>query len=233
MKVCVLLSSYNGEKYIEAQIHSILKQKGVDIHLLVRDDGSTDKTKEIIKKIANTDRRVSYIFGDNLRTARSFYDIAKRCERSDYYAFSDQDDVWEPNKILNATKCLKGYDEFVPLLYYSNLTVVDENLKALHLLHKKPHDLSNKYSTLIANYGAGCTMLFNNKSRELFVSTFPSEGIMHDTWMNLICAFSGRVYYDFNSYILYRQHSNNVIGVPKNFFERATQMLNRIFIKRR
>ena len=102
-KVCVLMSTYNGEKYLKEQIDSILKQKGVKVNLLVRDDGSTDNTLSLLEEYKKKGL-LDYCCGSNMKPARSFMELLSIAPDSDYYAFSDQDDYWEHDKLFNAVK---------------------------------------------------------------------------------------------------------------------------------
>lgn len=126
-KVQVLLSTYNGEKYLKEQIESILKQKEVDIHLLVRDDGSSDSTIKILEEISNKNKKITFYKGKNIGPARSFMELLKKSEEADYYSFADQDDIWEENKIISAINKLKNTNE--PELYLSALGIVNEKLE--------------------------------------------------------------------------------------------------------
>lgn len=92
--VSVLLSTYNGEKYLREQLDSLLVQQGVDLRIIARDDGSKDTTVEILKEYAGKDTRVSFFEGKNVGPAQSFFDLIMKSPDSDYYAFCDQDDVW-------------------------------------------------------------------------------------------------------------------------------------------
>ena len=125
--VCVLMSTYNGEKYLQEQLDSIINQVGVNVRILVRDDGSTDSTTDIL----NNYKREGYLdwySGTNLKSARSFMDLVNRAPESEYYAFSDQDDYWLPTKLQVAVNVLKSADSRKSALYYSRTTLVDENL---------------------------------------------------------------------------------------------------------
>ena len=99
-KVQVLLSTYNGEKYLQEQIESIIRQEDVEISLLIRDDGSCDKTIEIIENLKRKNSNIIYYSGNNLGPARSFMDLINKSGNFDYYAFSDQDDVWKSKKLI-------------------------------------------------------------------------------------------------------------------------------------
>lgn len=110
--VQVLLSSYNGEKYIKEQLDSILAQEGVQIRLLVRDDGSTDRTKEILEAYQNSYENIAVLYGENVGVIKSFFALIEAAEeRMLYTAFSDQDDVWLPDKLERAVRLLKENEE--------------------------------------------------------------------------------------------------------------------------
>ena len=126
-KVQVLLSTYNGEKYLKEQIESILKQKEVDKKLIVRDDGSSDSTIKILEEISNKNKKIIFYKGKNIGPARSFMELLKKSEEADYYSFADQDDIWEENKIISAINKLNNINE--PELYLSALGIVNESLE--------------------------------------------------------------------------------------------------------
>ena len=100
MKVAILLATYNGEKYLREQIDSILKQNGVDLTLYVRDDGSTDGTIDLLKEYVVNTKAVKLDIGKNLGVGNSFMQLLYDCPNDfDFYAFSDQDDIWDENKL--------------------------------------------------------------------------------------------------------------------------------------
>lgn len=208
----ILMSTYNGEKYVEEQIKSILNQKDVEVEMLIRDDGSTDRTVDIIHELADRDKRITFYVGNNVGPAKSFFELTEKAGDYQYYAFSDQDDYWEEDKLISAIKLLKRHSQTKPLLYYSNLSVTDERLNFVRLMHSRPQRIENKYVVLTEYYGTGCTMVFNRAARDLYINNLPRGEIMHDLWMTLICAFTGTIEYDWTPHILYRQHHKNVIG---------------------
>lgn len=210
--VIVMMSTYNGERYLPEQINSILQQKDVKVILLVRDDGSQDKTLDILEEYSQRYDNVSYFTGNNLRSCGSFMNLVKESPDAPYYAFSDQDDVWLENKLSMALKLLKQETENIPLLYYSNLVITDENLIQKGMYFKKKLSIENKYSSLVEYTCTGCTMVFNKLLRDLLLVNSMPDCTMHDAWINMICSLFGKCIYDNNGYILYRQHENNVIG---------------------
>lgn len=217
--VCVLLSAYNGSRFLEEQINSILSQKDVNVFLLVRDDCSKDNnsTIDILKHYKNNYKNIDFYSGDNLGFSNSFIDLCLHANGYDYYAFADQDDVWLECKLINAINKLSNLNDNQPNLYHSNLTVVDEKLNHIKQMKTiQTNENTNRYKCLFVNEATGCTCVFNNKAKELLCRTYLKSVKYHDDFINIICTIFGSVVYDNNSYILYRQHSNNVVGDIKN-----------------
>ena len=228
-KVLVLMSTYNGEKYLSKQFESVLNQKGVDVTILIRDDGSKDDTLALLMSYNYSGNVVKIIRGDNMGSARSFMYLVGEAFVSyndyDYYAFCDQDDVWLEDKLISAISILNQKDNRVPALYMSAYQMVDMHLKTIPTYLKKPK--LNLASALSANSATGCTMVFNRSLLNVIVSKKPEFLIMHDYWTYLVClAVGGFVFYDETSHILYRQHEHNVIGGRKDPF--VKKWLNRI-----
>lgn len=208
-KVQVLLSAYNGEKYIKKQIESILNQKEVEVSLLIRDDGSSDKTIEIIGKLADENSNITFCKGENLGPARSFMDLINKSDEVSYYAFADQDDVWKPNKLISAINKMK--EDNRPELYMSALEIVDEDLNPIEI--KQVTGNFTFEGAMIKNFATGCTLVFNKNLRDIIKIYNPNYLIMHDSWITRVCyAVGGNVIIDENYYIKYRQHSANVLG---------------------
>ena len=125
--VCVLLATFNGERYLPDQIESLMEQKGVSIKIFVRDDGSTDNTHKLLKKWSKKGILTWYT-GENLKPANSFMSLLKEAPIADYYAFCDQDDIWDKDKLDVAVKEMNKYDESNGILYCCGSRLVDSNL---------------------------------------------------------------------------------------------------------
>lgn len=211
------MSTYNGDKYIKEQIESILCQKDMDINIIIRDDGSTDNTVNIIKNyIANYDN-IELIEGKNFGCEESFNQLcfyALENKTTDFYAFCDQDDIWMPNKITRAVTMLNNFNEASPNLYFSNLSLVTENLEPIRNIYKNDDVGDYKQQSLIQIFTYGCTCVFNRVALDYYCKP-KNNHCRHDHWIYIICALLGNVIYDKNSYILYRQHSDNVSGAKK------------------
>ena len=226
-KVQVLLSTYNGEKYIKEQIESILNQKEVEVSLLIRDDASSDKTIEIIGKLADKNNNIIYYKDENLGPARSFMDLLYKSGEYDYYAFADQDDIWQKQKLISAINMLKE-KENEPSLYMSALEVVDENLNLIET--KKVNGNLSFEGEMIRNFATGCTMVLNKKLCDIIKQYNPSYLIMHDSWITRVCyAVGGNVIIDDNSYIKYRQHTGNVLGYKDEGFQKIKRQFKIAF----
>jgi len=209
-KISILMSTYNGEKYIKQQIESIKNQSIKSIHLFVRDDGSTDGTQEILQDYQNNGM-LTWYQGKNIGAGQSFLELTRKTEAAEYYAFADQDDYWDKEKIEKAIQKLEQYQD-IPCMYCSNLHVVDKNL----LSYPTQYDNSNVYmgleSSMLYNLATGCTIVFNHKLQEILQKYSPKNILYHDWWVYLLALTFGKVIYDKSSYIKYRQHDSNVVG---------------------
>lgn len=245
-KVCVLMSTFNGDKYLDQQIRSILQQNEVLIQLIIRDDGSSDTTIKILDSYASQFNNVSYYVGDNVGVGKSFFDLLLKAPDADYYAFSDQDDYWLDNKVSKAVESIEtecnitesGDCQLLPVLYTSNQTIVDEGLNIIDLrYHQTPnHSL---ISTISDNKLSGCTMVFNDALKNIITNTkySPSDETLtirfHDTWMVIVANIFGKVLFDSDSYILYRQHEANVVGARAlSFVDRINDKIKRFKSKK-
>lgn len=209
--VRILLSTFNGEQYLPALLSSILAQDYPALEILVRDDGSSDRTPELLDDFAR-DARVTVLKGANLGVAPSFFALV--CEEpgeAAYFAYADQDDFWLPEKISRAVAVLETLKTGKPRLYAGRLKVTDRDLNVLRLSQPatRPLTLGN---ALIESPLTGCTMLFDAGARKLLASR-PPEGIgVHDWWTYLVLSAFGKVVFDPEPFVLYRQHGQNVYG---------------------
>ena len=229
MKLTVLLSSYNGEKYIKEQIDSILNQTLQNVSLLVRDDGSSDKTVEILKQYESCGK-LKWYNGENLRCAKSFWNLVMNAEKSDYYAFCDQDDVWDADKLECAVNMLEKENPNTPLLYFCDVRVTDSELNVIseNMVQVMPirYPLS-----LVKNIAPGCTYVFNNATRELLkrLDFDKYEMDIHDWMVYRIVACFGKPIFDNRTHMNYRQHGNNEIGAHKKGIFEIIEVIKRFF----
>ena len=214
--IAILLCSYEGEKYIEKQLISITSQTYPNWKLFISDDGSKDRTLSIIQKFKVRQKVHLQIYkGPEKTFASNFISLTKRPEiKSNYYAWADQDDIWNKRKLEKAIGWLNHQSSSRPLLYCSRTIFVDHMNRYIKPspLFKKPKTFQN---ALVQNIAGGNTMIFNEKARQLFIkSTKNREFFAHDWLMyQLVTACGGIVYFDEKPRLRYRQHTNNSIGM--------------------
>lgn len=227
--ICVLLSTYNGEKYLEEQLESLRRQEGVELKILVRDDGSKDSTVDIIKRW-QTDypELIDLVQGKNVGYAMSFTLLlqmaVKKYPNAEYYAFCDQDDVWMPEKLSEAVVLLHlklaNKSQDIPVCYASNLIIVDARLNIIKDLFREQISSMSKLNGLLNDFCTGCTMVFNKSAIKLYIEHDHKFLKYHDKLMGMICLFMGELVYDNRSFIMYRQHGGNQIGATTSFLKK-------------
>lgn len=215
-KVLIIMATYNGEKYLQEQIESILNQEKVSVFLLVRDDGSEDKTCRILNNYQK-EGKLEWYKGAHLNVARGYFDLMKRAASYDvdYIAFSDQDDVWDQDKLYVAVQTLEKLNKSIPALYYCGQRLVDSNLNpiAVHELNRQ----RNMKTRFILSDFAGCTGVFNKNLLNEVIKYEPGYMLMHDTWILKIClALGGIVVVDSSCHMDYRQHGSNTVGLGRS-----------------
>lgn len=225
-KVLVLMSVYNGEKYISEQIESLINQNNISVDLLIRDDGSNDLTYDIIKKYKDK-ISIKYYSGENKKSALSFLDLIDMASGYKYYAFCDQDDVWKNDKLFRAIKCIKELENSERyILYCSNYQLVDAKM---NLLSDNGHVTTTKVNeSLVSSCCTGCTVVFNDNLLQKIKNNIPNVIVMHDDWVHKVClALGGKVYYDNYKSLFYRQHGNNVDGGVHTFKSKIRNFIKR------
>lgn len=213
-KVLVLLSTYNGENYLPVQLRSVFCQTGVTVKVFARDDGSTDKSVSILKEWAGNSC-LEYTCGENIGAARSFMKLLADVneEESEWFAYCDQDDEWQEEKLKAAVDMLRRNKEDKLMLYYSDTTRVGQELEEIENPYKRHYHVESAGGLLTFPDGSGCTMVFNRRLLMLLKKYQPRYLFMHDTWTIVLCgALGGKVIYDPESRIKYRQHAGNVLG---------------------
>ncbi|WPG03349.1 glycosyltransferase family 2 protein [Streptococcus agalactiae] len=242
MKVNILITTYNGEKFLAQQIESIQKQTFKEWNLLIRDDGSSDKTCDIIRNFTAKDSRIRFINENehhNLGVIKSFFTLVNY-EVADFYFFSDQDDVWLPEKLSVSLEAAKHKASDVPLLVYTDLKVVNQELNILQdsmIRAQSHHANTTLLPELTENTVTGGTMMINHALAEKWFT--PNDILMHDWFLALLAASLGEIIYLDLPTQLYRQHDNNVLGArtmdkrfkilregPKSIFTRYWKLIH-------
>lgn len=221
--VAVLLSTYNGERFLVKLLESILvNQKYKNFILIVRDDGSVDNTVQILQEFARKHSNVVVISGANIGPLLSFGELLTTALERDYqyFLFADQDDIWFQDKICKAIERLKELEgpHSDPALVHTDLNVVDEEGQLLDPSFWHYQSLNPKNTQLnrllIQNVVTGCTVAINRRLAEMAVP-FPKNAIMHDWWLALVASAFGSINHLSETTIDYRQHSQNTVGARK------------------
>mgnify|MGYP001253630738 FL=1 len=217
----ILMSTFNGERYIGEQIRSILGQSFAEFRLAVRDDGSTDGTVAAIEEFRRGDERVTLLRDGegNLGLRRSFMRLLGASE-GEFFMFADQDDVWLPEKIERSLEAMKkiesSSDQNTPLLVFTDLKVVNEQLEtiddSLWRYQRLRPEISQDWKRLLAqNVVTGCTILANRAAARASLP-FALPEMMHDHWVAVNTAKHGKIGYISEPTVLYRQHAANAEG---------------------
>ena len=216
-KVAILMSTYNGEKYIKEQIESLLSQTYRNIEIYIRDDGSKDNTIKIIENYKEKNNNIILKEGKNIGFINSFFELLKACNDADYYAYCDQDDIWMEDKIERAVKFLEKTDENKPALYFSNSDYYDSDMNFLATAEK--NKIYNFRNSLVECVTQGMTMVINNKTRQTIIENKPETCLFHDWWTYMICSGFGQIVYDDKSLVKYRRHNKSVTVEGKSKIE--------------
>jgi glycosyltransferase involved in cell wall biosynthesis len=219
------MASYNGEKYIGAQIDSLLNQTVQDFRLFICDDLSTDSTFSIIQDYLKKYPDKIFISQNTTNSGGSKHNFFKMMaeHKDDYVLLCDQDDVWLSDKIEKSlckiTEMEVQYGKSMPLLVHTDLTVVDENLDIISpsfmMMNKARFERNKLNDLVIQNILTGCSIMYNRALADLILNDEPEYMFMHDWWLALIAGAFGKIDVYFGQTALYRQHECNVFGANK------------------
>jgi glycosyltransferase involved in cell wall biosynthesis len=224
MQIAILLATYNSEKYLKTQIDSVMNQTYKNFNLYIRDDGSNDSTLMILNEYLENFSNI-FILHDKVTLRKSMGSFMWMLEnvKADYYMFCDHDDYWLQNKIkLTFEKMLltESINPSKPIIIHTDLKVVNDDLQEIcssfwSYSKIKPFFLLDFNYLAVYNALTGCTMMINSKARTVSLP-ISSLATMHDTWIGLkVVASGGIINYITSPTILYRQHTNNVVGAKE------------------
>lgn len=225
-QIDILLTTYNGDKYLQEQIDSILNQTYRNWKLIVRDDGSTDNTTKIIEGYRNLIPDRIVVLKDDLGNLGTSNNFAKLLEhsQSDYIMLADQDDIWLPRKIqLTYNKMrhlVEKYGDDMPLLVYTDMKIADANMCVIHdsfwnRIKLDPKRARSLARSLVFNVTSGATIMINRKLRDLSLP-LPADIFFHDSWLGLISTALGKNDYVPEATLLQRIHATNIAGFQSN-----------------
>jgi glycosyltransferase involved in cell wall biosynthesis len=214
--VTILLGTLNGERFLPEQLASLESQTVRNWRLIASDDGSSDRTRSILHRFQKSFEpgKVEVVAGPRRGAPGNFLFLAcKENLNSDFYAFCDQDDIWEPDRLARAVAMLEKAGSAIPALYGSRTRLIDENANEIGfspLFCKKP----DFECALVQSIMGGNTIVFNQNARELVAFCGADLDVpSHDWWLyQVTSACGGVVHYDAYPSVRYRQHARNVIG---------------------
>lgn len=241
VKECVniIMCTYNGEPYIEAQIRSILNQSYENIRIYIKDDGSSDNTINIIRELSSIDNRIVIVDGPKgLGYPVCFMYTLFNADNSEYYAFCDQDDVWNSDKVERAVKCLKKYrGRDIPILYFSGVDYCNDKLDFIRKSRFASHYVGPmELPVEIAMFGGdalGMTYVFNDKVRDaLSIAYDNGYKNFKDGFIKIYCALAGNIIYEKESSALYRRHSSATTNSSNssNIYARYVSMIYQLYL---
>jgi glycosyltransferase involved in cell wall biosynthesis len=228
VRVAILLCTYNGESHLEEQLDSIAQQGIQHIDIWVSDDGSTDTTIELLERYKKRWEKGIFVIksGPGKGFASNFLSLVCDTEiQADFYAYSDQDDIWERDKLTRAINQLTVDDSDKAGLYCSRTRLVKESGEELRqqspLFRKKPAFRN----ALVQSLAGGNTMVFNQQTRSLLLKAGRVEIVSHDWWTYmLVTGTEGKVIYDPEPSICYRQHDDNEMGANTGWAARLNRL---------
>lgn len=231
-KIAILLSSYNGQKYIKSQVESILRQKvDCDFTLFIRDDGSSDNTISILEQMAEQDHRIVLQKCTNCGLNESFFRLMRFAATLPpeyrYFSFSDQDDIWDEDKLQIGINVLREAPLDLPALYGSADRTVDADLNPIRTHYtKKPLQF---YNGIIQNYVPGHNQIMNRPLLLSVCNADASKMYLYDSFIVAMSLLIGKLYYDQTGHASYRQHEGNQLGSSSiNFFKWLVLRFNKI-----
>lgn len=220
--VAILLCTYNGAAHLDEQLTSISRQQDCDISIFASDDGSTDGTVDLLKRFAGTNvipTRIKQGPG-NGHTANFLSLVDDTDAQTEFFAWSDQDDSWDADKLARAIARLSRFEPDKPALYCSRTRSISETGNPLGL---SPHFRREPsfQNALVQNIGGGNTMVFNRAARALLVEAGMVDVVCHDWWTYLLVSGAGgELVYDPEPSLSYRQHGDNEIGANISWSDR-------------
>jgi glycosyltransferase involved in cell wall biosynthesis len=229
--VAILLSTRNGAAFLGEQLNSLLSQSHSNWQIFWRDDGSADRTPEMMRDFAaGTGRGRVTDLNDNrghVGITASFLTLLRRAPHNRIVAFADQDDVWLPEKLARGVTALTSVPDDTPGLYCARQHLVDAGLQKVKESPRLPGRLGFPQS-MTQNVATGCTVMLNSRAVALLARAEAPAETLHDWWSYvLVSAAGGLVILDPVPTVLYRQHAHNAVGVPLSSGRRAFAALRR------
>jgi glycosyltransferase involved in cell wall biosynthesis len=230
--ICVLMATCNGQLYLREQIDSIIDQTYENVRILVSDDGSRDSTRSILSEYQEKfPSKIVVVNGPRNGLESNFYSLIATARGFDLYAFADQDDVWDRNKLTRAVLCYSDFPIDAPFVYCGATILIDENSKFIKEERiRSSHNIGLRQA-LGHNIATGNTIVFNESTRALFPDELTNIDPLGHDWLTFIYAlmFGGKIFYDDVPSVFYRIHTSNNSGIRLNYLGRLKLLWDWIF----
>ena len=221
--VCILLATFNGMKYLRPQLASIYGQTSVRLTILVHDDGSSDGTSSYLESLRLSGKISSISRSQQIGSTRAFLDLLDKAPDAEYFAFCDQDDVWDPSKLITLIELIHAMDK--PAMAFSGRVLIDADDLFIGVDKVEAHQIGMR-NALIQNVIPGNTLVLNRAGRDLARDNF-SEDIGHyDAWLYLLMSCFGQIRVSNQLLTKYRIHGENQVGISRNFLTRVLRFEN-------
>lgn len=227
-RIDILLPTWNGERFLQAQLASLLTQHGVSVRILVHDDSSDDGTWRLAQTCAARHRNIVLHTGPHVGVVGNvsrLLELSEHENRAGYFALCDQDDIWYPHKLARSMQAMRQLERRCgtgrPLLVCADARCVDAQGRPLHASFLRGLGLSPRWGhdlrqALVMSHALGCSCLGNAALRRLALPLPPADAIfMHDWWLLLVAACFGATHCISEPLLDYRQHEGNMLGVRK------------------
>lgn len=218
----------DGERFLTQQLDSLARQKAVGVDLWISDDGSSDASIDLIRRVADswTLGRVELVDGPRRGFAENFRSLIVRAEiKADFYAFCDQDDVWDEDKLAHATEWLKTQSDGLPALYCSRTRIIGANGEIVGQSPRFPRPPGFR-NAIVQSIAGGNTMVMNHAAHDLVAeASRRTDFVSHDWWCYMIVSGAGgNVHYCSQPRIGYRQHDGNLVGENNTWRARMSRL---------
>lgn len=221
--VAILMSTYNGERFLDKQIKSLINQKcSHDIEIYIRDDGSEDETHTIVSKWSSYSN-IHFMKSKNVGPAMSFWELFSDINiKADFYSFCDQDDIWDEDKLEVAISYLNGKTH----LYACNCRIIDADDNIVQIKRRTMKPKISLERLFVSGVTQGCAMVFTDELRNYILKQNITIIPMHDLIVNMYALSFGDFYWDINPHFSYRFHDNNVVAnkEKKNFVSKIKKL---------
>ncbi len=205
----ILLATFQGQRFLEEQLQSLISQKNVSVRVIINDDGSTDGTLEIIEKWKNSGLITKVSLSNKLGPSLAFQRLLMENVDNEFIAFCDQDDIWDSNKLYEQIQLV---EKNKPTLIFTNRTILSKNSKESKRVNHRKIKPSFR-NALVENVSPGNTILINREAAKKLSLHYQGDVTHYDSWFYLVMSATGYVVHLDKNFVKYRLHDDNLVGL--------------------